>query len=305
MALTVAAAALAKKAVATGANISKRLTRLASKNVQGGDILIERMKAELDEIRAMPVTNYREAQSKEARMRRLDNAAGTRAQGFQKAAKRAYNDDLVAQLNNPSVMSRMTKDQLTEAYAVQRRRLRGRLRNVTNSVGNNFMTRRAEKLLDNDPKNMTLNQLRSVSSKTAKALNSQTLTVAGANDHIEKGVDIVGEGYRSWSDEQRTAFWEAAHREMEMFGLTSPEALEVVKAAVNDKKYVALFHTASDTGKLKAILGRSLADAEAKKRREEVEEEKALNIIKRGFANHGADPLPFFSGNEESYDLPF
>ena len=305
MALSPAAAELSKELTRVLGNIVKRNTRLKQKSVKGANLVTERTDTKIEEIRSMPRSNYGEIKSALAQARRLNKSAGTRAQSFQKAAIRAYNDDLVAQWSDPSVMSRMTKDQLSEAYAVQRRRLRSRLRNVTNSVGNNFMTRRAEKLLDNDPKNMTLNQLRSVSSKTANALKSQTLTVAGANDHIEKGVEIVGEEYRSWSDEQRTAFWEAVHREMEMFGLTSSEAIEVVKAAVNDKKYVTLFHTASDTGKLKATLGRSLADAEAKKRREEIEEEKALNIIKRGFAKHGAEPLPFFSGNEETYDLPF
>ena len=84
MALSPAATALTKNTTRIGSNISKRLTRLASKDVQGGDILIERLKAELKEIRAMPVTNYREAQSKEARMRRLDKAAGTRAGSFKR-----------------------------------------------------------------------------------------------------------------------------------------------------------------------------------------------------------------------------
>lgn len=302
MALSVAAAALNKEAMRYLVNTSKRITRLAQKGIKGGDLVVERVKAQIDEIKSMPATNYREIQAKEAAARRLDKSAGTRAQTFQKAAKRAYNDDLVAQLSNPSVMSRMTKDQLSEAYAVQRRRLRDRLRNVTNSVGNNFMTRRAEKLLDNDPKNMTLNQLRSVSSKTANALNSQTLTVAGANDHIEKGVEIVGEEYRSWSDEQRTAFWEAIHREMEMFGLTSPDAIEVVKTATNDQKYKYEFISSSDIGELRAVIGRSLADVEAKKKRMEIEDEVARTTFEEAFEKRGMDPLPFFS---KERDLPF
>ena len=59
MALSVAAAALSKNATRIGANISKRLTRLAAKDIKGGDILVDRLKAELEEIRAMTVTNYR------------------------------------------------------------------------------------------------------------------------------------------------------------------------------------------------------------------------------------------------------
>ena len=295
MALTPAAAALNKEAMRYLANTTKRIIRLAQKDIKGGDLVVERVKAQIDEIKSMPTTNYREIQAKEAAARRLDKSTRTRAQGFQKAAKRAYNDDLMAQLSNPSVMSRMTKDQLAGAYAVQRRRLRGRLRNVTNSVGNNFMTRRAEKLLDNDPKNMTLNQLRSITSKTANALNTKTLTVAGANDHIEKGVALVGEDYRTWSDEQRTAFWEAVHREMEMAGLSSTNAIEVVKTAVNDQKYKYKFISSSDTGELQIILGHSLADLQAKEKRLEIEDQVARSVFEDVFEKRGLDPLHFFS----------
>lgn len=304
MALSIAAAALRNNATRIGANISKRLTRLAAKDVQGGDILVARLKAELDEIRAMPVTNYREAQTKEARMRRLDKAAGTRDLTFQKAAKRAYNDDLVAKVSDPNTMSRMSKDQLAEAYAIQRSRLRGRLLNVTKSVGNNFMTRRAEKLLDNDPKNMTLNQLRSISSKTSNALKAQTLTVAGANSHIEKGVALVGEDYRTWTDEQRTAFWTKVHQEKELSGLSSTNSIEVVKTAVHDQKYYYKFITSKTTGELEVILGQSLADVEAKERRSELDKQVGDAILDEMFKKHGVEPLPFM-GREEISDLPF
>ena len=200
-------------------------------------------------------------------------------------------------------MVRMTKDQLSEAYAVLRSRLRGRLRDVTKSVGNNFMTRRAEKLLDNNPKNMTLNQLRSISSKTSDALNTQTLTVAGANSHIEKGVKLVGEDYRTWSDEQRTAFWNAVHREMELSGLSSTNSMEVVKTAVNDTKYKYKFRTSKTTGELEIILGQSLADVEAKERRREIDERVGDSILERGFRKHGVEPLPFM-GKGGTVDLP-
>ena len=124
MALSVAAAALRANATRIGANISKRLTRLASKDVQGGDILVARLKAELEEIRAMPVTNYNEARSKEARMRHLNNAAGTKAETFQKAARRAYRDDLIAQTRDPNNILHMKRDELAEVYTYQRSRLR-------------------------------------------------------------------------------------------------------------------------------------------------------------------------------------
>ena len=302
MTLSVAAANLSKELTRVLANISKRNTRLKQKDVKGGNLVTERTDVTIAEIRSMPRTNYNEIKSALAQARRLDKAAGTWANKFQNAAKRAYNDDLVARLDNSFTMSQMTKDQLSEAYAVQRSRLRDRLRRVNKAVGNNHMTRRAEKLLDNDPKSMTLNQLRSIASKTANALNSKTLTVAGANDHIEKGVAIVGEVYRTWNDEQRTAFWEAAHREMEMFGLSSTDSIEVVKTAVTDQKYSYEFITTSDTGELKAIIGHSLADVQAKKKRLEIEDQIARNTFINAFEKRGLDPLPFFS---KETDLPF
>lgn len=302
MALPVAAANLNKELTRVLGNISKRNTRLKQKDVKGGNLVTERTDVMIAEIRSMPRSNYNEIKSALAQARSLNKTAGTWANKFQKAAKRAYNDDLLAQLDNPITMSRMTKDQLYEAYTVQRSRLRGRLRSVINAAGNNFMTRRAEKLLDNVPKSMSLNQMRSVASKTAAALKSKTLTVAGANDHIEKGVAIVGEVYRTWTDEQRTAFWEAVHREKEMSGLSSTDSIEVVNTAVNDQKYSYEFITTSDAGELKAITARSLADLQAKKKRMEIEDQAARTIFEDAFKKHGLDPLPFFS--KES-DLPF
>lgn len=302
MALTPAAAELSKELTRVLGNIVKRNTRLKQKDVKGANLVTERTAAKIEEIRSMPRSNYSEIKSALAQARRLDKSAGTRDKSFQKAAKRAYNDDLVEQLSNPFTASGMTKDQMVEAYAVQRRRLRDRLRSVTHAVGNNFMTRRAGKLLDNDPKNMTLNQLRSLSSKTANALNTKTLTVAGANEHIEKGVGLVGEDYRSWTDEQRTAFWEAVHREKEMAGLSSTNAIEVVKTAVNDQKYKYKFVSSSDTGEMQIILAHSLSDLQAKEKRLEIEDRVARSIFEDAFKKRGMDPLPFFS---KERDLPF
>lgn len=304
MALTPAAAKLSKELTRVLVNISKRNTRLKQKDVKGADLVTERTDTKIAEIRSMPRSNYGEIKSALAQARRLDNAAGTRAQTFQKAAKRAYNDDLVEQASDPNTMSRMTKDQLAEAYAIQRSRLRGRLRNVTKAVGNNFMTRRAEKLLDNDPKNMSLNQLRSISNKTSIALKSQTLTVAGANSHIEKGVELVGEDYRTWSDEQRTVFWNKLHQEMELSGLSSTMSLDVVKTAVYDNHFYHKFLTSKTTRDMDIALGQSLNDVNAKARRMELDKEVGDTIINDMFKKHGVDPLPFM-GREETVDLPF
>ena len=293
MALSVAAAALRNNATRLGANISKRLTRLASKDVQGGDILVERLKAELEEIRAMPVTNYREAQSKEARMRRLDKAAGTRDQTFQKAAKRAYRDDLVTQANDPFNVNRMSRDQLAETYAIQRSRLRDKVRRVKKGIdGNNFMTRKVDALLEQDPKSMNHNQLRSAVSKAAKDLNSKTLTVTGAKKQLQQGIDMFGEAYTQMTDEQRGAVWEAMRRQMEYSGLASGDAAEIVNGVVNDQKYKAMFLTAP-TGELQAVIGQGLNDTRAKYHKAQIENRVAANILKKGFEKKGT-PLPDF-----------
>ena len=310
MALSVAAAALSKNATRIGANISKRLTRLASKDVQGGDILIGRLKAELEEIRAMPVTNYREAQAKEARMRRLDKAAGTRDRSFQKAAKRAHNDDLVERAKDPNNIIRMTKDELSEVFSIQRSRLRDRVRSVKKAInGNNYMTHLAEDLLDEyDHKTADHNKLRSLVGRSSKYLSTKTLTVQGANDHIVKGVALVGEQYRTWSDAQRTAFWEAVHRERELSGLSSVEGIEVVKTVMNDQKMKVLFDTAPD-GQLRAVINRTLSGAEANQARLRIRDKKARNYLKQGFEKHGVKPpdsiLSFLYGDDEEREYKF
>lgn len=306
MALSPAAAALRINATRIGVNISKRLTRLSSKDVQGGDILVARLKAELEEIRAMPITNYREAQSKVARMRRLDKAAGTRSDSFQKAAKRAYRDNIVAQANEPFNVIRMSRDQLAETYAIQRSRLRDKVRRVKEGVGDNFMTRRAEVLLGQDPKGMNHNQLRSVVGKAAKILQSKTLTVQGAKKQLQQGADLFGDAYAQMNDEQRGAVWEATHRQMEYLGLSSTDAAEIVNGVVNDQKYKAMFLT-TPTGELQAVIGQGLNDTRAKYHKAQVENRVAANILKRGFEKKGT-PLPDFlvdilEGNEE--DQPF
>lgn len=303
MTLSIAAAAHRSNATRIGANISKRLTRLAAKDVQGGDILVARLKAELDEIRAMPVTNYNEARSKEARMRRLDKAAGTRDQSFQKAAKRAYRDDLVAQANDPFNVTRMSRDQLAETYAIQRSRLRDKVRRVKKGIdGNNFMTRRADALLERDPKNLNHNQLRSLVSRAAKDLNSKTLTVSGAKKQLQQGIDMFGEAYTQMTDEQRGAVWEAMHRQMEYLGLASGDAAEIINGVVNDQKYKAMFLTAH-TGDLQAVIGQGLNDTRAKYHKAMIEDRVARNILKRGFEKKGT-PLPDYLLEDEE-DQPF
>ena len=307
MALTPAAATLSKNATRIGANISKRLTRLASKDVQGGDILVDRLKAELEAIRATPVTNYREAQAKEAHMRRLDKSAGTRAHSFQKAAKRAYNDDLVAQANDPYNVTRMSRDQLAEVYALQRSRLRDKVRRVKKGInGNNFMTRKVDALLEQDPKNLNHNQMRSLVSKAAKDLSSKTLTVQGAKKQIQQGVEMFGDVYNQMNDEQRGAVWEAMHRQMQYLGLASGDATEIVNGVVNDQKYKAMFLTAP-TGELQAVIGQGLNDTRAKYHKAQVENRVAANILKRGFEKKGT-PLPDFLVDileEKEEDQPF
>lgn len=304
MALTPASSALNKNTSRIGANISKRLTRLASKDVQGGDILIERLKAELEEIRAMPVTNYREAQSKEARMRRLDKAAGTRAQSFQKAAKRAYNDDLVAQAKDPNKIIRMSKDQLAETFAIQRSRLRDRLRRVKESVGNNYMTRLAEDLLgEYDPETANHNKLRSLVNRTSKYLSTKTLSVQGAKSHIEKGIKLVGEQYRTWSDNQRTAFWNGVHREMELSGLSSSASIEVVKTAMTDSKLQVVFSEDVSTGELTAYIGQSLNEAKVKAKRAEMDRQMGDAYFRQISEKLGLEMS--FSPSDSEKDDPF
>lgn len=307
MALTVAAAALRKEAMRLLANTSKRMIRLAQKDMKGGDLVAGRVKAQIDEIKSMPASNYREIQSVMARARRLDKSTATRAQGFDKAAKRAYNDDLVAQANDPFNVIRMTKDQLDEVYAIQRSRLRDKVRRVKGGIGgNNFMTRKVDALLEQDPKGMNHNQMRSLVSKAAKDLNSKTLTVSGAKKQLQQGVEMFGDAYNQMNDEQRGAVWEAMRRQMEYLGLASGDAAEIVNGVVNDQKYKAMFLTAP-TGELQAVIGQGLNDTRAKYHKAQVENRVAANILKRGFEKKGT-PLPDFLVDileEVEEDQPF
>lgn len=307
MALTVKAAELSKELTRVLDNISKRNTRLKQKSVKGANLVTERTDTKIAEIRSMPRSNYGEIKSALAQARRLNKEAGTRDKSFQKAAKRAYNDNLVERAKDPNNVIRMTKDELTETFSVLRSRLRGRIRNVKKSInGNNFMTHIAETLLDEyDPKTANHNKLRSLVSRSSKYLDTKTLTVQGANDHIEKGVKLVGEEYRSWSDAQRTAFWEAAHLETELSGLSSTEAIEVVNAAMSDQKMKALFDTAPD-GKLYAVIAQSLSGAEAKLERRKAEDRRARGYLEDAFKKHGLDMPDFLrKGNEEYQSFYF
>lgn len=290
MALSPAAAELSKELTRVLGNIAKRNTRLKQKDVKGATLVTERTDAKITEIRSMPRSNYGEIKSALAQARRLDKSAGTRAQSFQKAAKRAYNDDLVERAKDPNNVIRMTKDELAETFSVQSSRLRGRIRSVKKTIGgNNFMTRIAEDLLDEyDPKTADHNKLRSLVGRSSKYLDTKTLSVQGANDHIEKGVNLVGGEYRTWSDAQRTALWEAVHQEMELSGLSSVEAIEVVKTAMSDQKMKTLFDTAPD-GKLRAVIDRTLSGAKAKLARLKASEERGRRYLKEGFEKHGAE----------------
>ena len=238
-------------------------------------------------------------------MRRLDKAAGTRDQSFQKAAKRAYRDDLVAQANDPFNVTRMSKDQLAETFTVQRSRLREKVRRVKKGIGGNFMTRKVDALLEQVPKNLNHNQLRSLVSKAAKDLNSKTLTVSGAKKQLQQGVEMFGDVYNQMTDDQRGAVWEAMHRQKEYLGLASGDAAEIVNGVVNDQKYKAMFLTAPD-GELQAVIGQGLNDTRAKYHKAQVENRVAANILKRGFEKKGT-PLPDFLVNilEGEEDQPF
>lgn len=293
MALTPAAAELSKELTRVLGNIARRTTRLKQKSVKGANLVTERTDAKIAEIRSMPRSTYSEIKSALAQARRLDKTAGTRAQSFDKAAKRAYNDDLVAQANDPFNVTRMSRDQLAEVYAVQRSRLRDKVRRVKKGIGgNNFMTRKADALLEQDPKSLNHNQMRSLVSKAAKDLISKTLTVSGAKKQLQQGVEMFGDAYNQMNDEQRGAVWEAMHRQKEYLGLASGDAAEIVNGVVNDQKYKAMFLTAP-TGELQAVIGQGLNDTRAKYHKAQVENRVAANILKRGFEKKGT-PLPDF-----------
>ena len=290
MALSIAAAALSKNATRIGANISKRLTRLASTDVKGSDILVDRLKAELETIRAMPVTNYREAQAKEARMRRLDKSAGTRARSFQNAAKRAYNDDLVERAKDPNVLIRMTKDQLKDTLVAQRSRLRTRVEKTRQAIdGNNFMTTRAENLMKEKTTNASINRLRYLVNSSSKALNSKSLTPQGARESVQRGVEMFGDIYQELDDEQRSALWKTMKREMEVNSLSSPDAIEVIKTAVESTKKKVDFTRAS-SNELIAVIGDSMSDVEVKIKRAEINDRNSSDIINRGKEKWGSKP---------------
>lgn len=293
MALTPAAAEISKELTRVLGIIAKRNARLKQKDVKGANLVTERTDAKIKEIRSMSRSNYGEIKSALAQARRLDKSAGTRAQSFQKAAKRTYNDDLVAQANDPFNVTRMTKAQLDEVYAIQRSRLRDKVRRVKKGIdGNNFMTRKVDALLEQDPKSMDHNQMRSLVSKAAKDLNSKTLTVQGAKKQLQQGVTMFGDAYNQMNDEQRGAVWEAMHRQMEYLGLASGDAAEIVNGVVNDQKYKAMFLTAP-TGELQAVIGQGLNDTRAKYHKAQVENRVAATILKRGFEKKGT-PLPDF-----------
>jgi hypothetical protein len=306
MTLTVAASELLKDALRLLANANKRITRLAQKDIQGGDLVVERAKAEMEAIKSLPTSNYREIQTVAARARRLDQSAGTRAQSFQKAATRAYRDDLVDRAKDPFTVTRMTKDELAEVHSIQRSRLRDRLRRVRNAVGDNYMTNVAQKILDDYDPQADHNKLRSLVGRSSKALSSKTLSPKGAREQIQKGVEMFGDVYMDMTDEQRRALWDALHRQTEVMNLGSPEVAELVHAVMSDQNFKAMFFRSSSSGEMQAVIGQGFKDTKIKQKKAMIDDRIARNILRRGFERDGV-PLPDFllEDNEEDMDQPF
>lgn len=308
MNLSVAARLLLKDAQRQLANANKRITRLAQKDIQGGDLVVERVKAEIEEIKSLPTSNYREIQTVAARARRLDQSAGTRAQSFQKAATRAYRDDLVERAKDPFTVSRMTKDELAEVHSIQRSRLRDRLRYVRNAVGENYMTNVAQKILDDYDPQADHNKLRSLVGRSSKALSSKTLSPKGAREQIQQGVEMFGDVYLDMTDEQRRALWDALHRQTEVMNLGSPEVAELVHAVMSDQNFKAMFFRSSSSGEMQAVIGQGFKDTKIKQKKAMIDDRIARNILRRGFERDGV-PLPDFlledAEDGEDVDQPF
>ena len=302
MTLSVAAQLLRQKAMRLLANANKRITRLAQKDIQGGDLVVERVKAEMEEIKSLPTSNYREIQTVAARARHLDQSAGTRAQSFQRAATRAYRDDLVERAKDPFTVSRMTKDELAEVYSIQRSRLRDRLRRVRDAVGDNYMTHVAQKILDDYDPQADHNKLRSLVGRSSKALSSKTLSPKGAREQIQQGVEMFGDVYLDMTDEQRRALWDALHRQTEVMNLGSPEVAELVHAVMSDQKFKAMFFRSSSSGEMQAVIGQGFKDTKIKQKKAMIDDRIARNILMRGFERDGAE-LP--DSLREYMDQPF
>lgn len=293
MALTPAAAELSKELTRVLANVSKRNTRLKQKDVKGANLVTEHTDTMIEEIRSMPRSNYGEIKSALAQARRLDKSAGTRARSFQKAAKRAYRDDLIAQANDPNKLIRMSKEQLRETLSVQRSRLRDRVRRVKKSIdGSNFMTHRAENLLKEKTPGASINRFRYLVKSSAKALQSKTLTPEGAKETIQRGIDLFGEVYLELNDEQRTALWKAMRREMELNSISSPDAIELVKVAAESAKKKFGFIRSLSSDELLAAIGNSTSDVEVRLKRMEIDERNSADIIARGKEKWGSKPNP-------------
>lgn len=304
MTLSVAAQLLRQKAMRLLANTNKRITRLAQKDIQGGDLVVERAKAEMEEIKSLPTSNYREIQTVAARARRLDQSAGTRAQSFQKAATRAYRDELVDRAKDPFTVSRMTKDELAEVFSIQRSRLRDRLRHVRDAVGENYMTHVAQKILDDYDPQTDHNKLRSLVGRSSKALSSKTLSPKGAREQIQKGVEMFGDVYLDMTDEQRRALWDALHRQTEVMNLGSPEVAELVHAVMSDQNFKAMFFRSSSSGEMQAVIGQGFKDTKIKQQKAMIDDRIARNILMRGFERDGAE-LPDSLREYIEEDQPF
>ena len=114
--------------------------------------------------------------------------------------------------------------------------------------------------------------------------------------------DTVGRGcvlghlgvvYLELNDEQRSALWKAMRREMELNSISSPDAIEIVKTAVEAAKKKFAFTRDSTSGELLAAIGDSTSDVAVQVKRMEIDSKNSLDIIERGRKKWGSNPSTF------------
>lgn len=199
---------------------------------------------------------------------------------------------------DPNKIIRMTADELSATLSAQRSRLRSRVRNVKKAIGgDNIMTHRAENLMKEKTSGASINRLRSLVNNSAKALKSKSLTPDGAKVIVQRGVDMFGEVYLELDDEQRSALWKAMRREMELNSISSPDAAEIIKTALESAKKKFAFTRDSTSGELLAAIGDSTSDAEVKAKRLEIDSRNSAAIISRGKKKWGSNPTPWSTYN--------
>ena len=90
---------------------------------------------------------------------------------------------------------------------------------------------------------------------------------------------------------------------MEISGLSSTAAIEVVKTALTDTKLQTVFSEDASTGELTAYIGQTLNEAKAKAKRAEMDREMGDDYFRQTFEKKGLE-MPFtLSGSEK--DNPF